>query len=171
MTHAADISPLQRKALGWVLECQIEITAEKADGYEPHQAVEEISHLAALAELSGDERLASLCEQLRVEAQARVDALPPSPPEIELPLMLVLSTAHITQATAGLFEMKTDDLPIHHDKGEYGWIIPLKTGCDWPHTCPPELIKIRDFAQKLGADWIMLDRDADLVEGLQSWEW
>lgn len=91
--------------------------------------------------------------------------------EVELPLMLVLSTAHITKATAGLFEMKTDDIPIHHDKGEYGWVIPLKTGVPLPHTIPADLRGVLAYAESLGASWVMLDRDAETIDALPSWNW
>lgn len=90
---------------------------------------------------------------------------------LELPSMLVLSTSHLRQETAQLLEADEAGV-IRHEKGEYGWIIPI---IDNPSNEPPpnltDLVGIYGLARSVGATWIMLDRDADEVAGLETWEW
>ncbi|PZP71801.1 hypothetical protein [Methylorubrum populi] len=92
-------------------------------------------------------------------------------PGLELPRMLVLSTSHLRQETAQLLEADEAGV-IRHEKGEYGWIIPI---IDNPSNEPPpnltDLVGIYGLARSVGATWIMLDRDADTVDGLETWEW
>jgi len=96
--------------------------------------------------------------------------------DLEIHRMLTLSTAHIQESTANLFDLNTDDLPIFYEKGTddgdtYGWFIPIVAGEPFPHTCPTDLLAIRALAESQGCDWIMLDRDGDTTEALPTWEW
>ncbi len=99
--------------------------------------------------------------------------------KLELPRMLVLSTAHITKATDHAFRLSSKDLPqffpkmgSRHDSGDIlGWIVPIVGDEPFPETCPEDLLTIRRLADSVGATWIMLDRDADTVDGLETWEW
>jgi len=109
--------------------------------------------------------------------EARWAALKPAP-GLETPRMLVLSTAHITQHTNDLFQMMTDDVPLFFTKDtrgdpgdNAGWIIPIVGDEPFPHTCPADLLAIRELAESAGCTWIMLDRDGPVVDGLPSYEW
>lgn len=110
-----------------------------------------------------------------------VEALKESavPKDLEIHKMLTLSTGHVRKSTAQLFELNTDDVPIFFEKkpwGErdgdgYGWFIPIIKDEPFPHTCPDELVKVREFAEAQGCTWIMFDRDADTIDDLPTWDW
>ena len=93
---------------------------------------------------------------------------------LETPRMLVLSTAHVTKETALRFQGNwRNELPPFYAKGEYGWIIPLQSDGNgeerWQYCS--DLLMIRRLAEANGCTWVMLDRDADVVDALPSYDW
>lgn len=114
--------------------------------------------------------------------EARVSRVEEANPDRETPRMLVLSTAHITEITAMRLNRKvkgllTGDeralLPVVYEKGEYGYIMPLIGEDDdrqrW--LAFTDLSAIRKLAEAAGCTWIMLDQDADTVDGLPVYDW
>ncbi len=86
--------------------------------------------------------------------------------------VLTISTCHIMQGTA---ERLNEGIPgiVAYDKEDYGWwvwcgIQPDKTTQE---AFPDDLWACLDYARKLKCDWLCLDRDADAIPALQTWEW
>lgn len=110
----------------------------------------------------------SLASQGRTKAQ---------PDEIHK--MLVLSTAHITEAMAGYLEQGTgpDDL-VAFEKSDHGWFV-VVSDADFPvdnedddwNIAVHEFNGLLTYARARGCTWIMLDQDGPVVDGLKTWEW
>lgn len=94
----------------------------------------------------------------------------PAPDSPEIHRMLALSTAHIKPVAAiGLDEGMYDDA-IVYEKGEFGWFIPVLKPRD--ETDLPECLKAcLSYADQLGCDWLMLDRDGETVAELPTYQW
>jgi hypothetical protein len=140
------------------------------------EVIENLRHqLAAWVEIADDED----DRQEDHDAITAADAiLAGKTPAIETPRMLVLSTAHISESTNDMFDFNTDDVPQFFPKHPWGspseglgWLIPIVGNEPFPHTCPEDLRAIRALAEANGCTWIMLDRDADVVDGLPIYEW
>jgi hypothetical protein len=86
--------------------------------------------------------------------------------------MLVLSTAHITEKTKDWLEQLPEAF-IVYPKEEYGFFIPLWEGIlkEKKGEIPNELHNIMVYAKKKDCDWIMLDRDAFIIDDLPLYEW
>lgn len=80
--------------------------------------------------------------------------------------MLVLSTAHVTQATCNTF-LPAYDGPAW-EKGDYGWFIYVVEDTS---ALPPDLIACLALAREAGACWVMLDRDAAETPRLPTYDW
>lgn len=100
------------------------------------------------------------------------------PAAIEIPKVLELSTAHISEETDSNFRLMTDDVPrifypktSGSDGTQYGWIIPIGPEIEWSHMVSADLVAIRKVAEENGCTWIMLDRDGDQIDGLDVYEW
>lgn len=88
---------------------------------------------------------------------------------VEVQKMLVLSTAHISRETALYLDNYQS---IGYSKDEYGWFIPITdVDTQYRNGWPDDLWAIRKFAIAHGCSWIMLDRDADTIDGLETWDW
>lgn len=90
----------------------------------------------------------------------------------EIHQILVLSTAHITQASAEALE--SNDLPFSAWCSEYGFVI--STGYPdlanlAPDKIPDDLKAVRTYARERGAAYLMLDRDASTVDRLPTYDW
>lgn len=83
---------------------------------------------------------------------------------------LVLSTAHITLAINNALEAGIV-LPFRVQNHEYGFIFFLTEESLHEDNPLPELIPIISYAIKNGCTMINLDRDADIVEELPTYEW
>jgi hypothetical protein len=87
---------------------------------------------------------------------------------------LVLSTSHVTEATARRFngrgsQHSLEDIDGHMtDWASYGWIFYCHDNDD---TTPAELMACAAFARALGCRYIQFDCDADPLADLPSWEW
>ena len=93
----------------------------------------------------------------------------------------VISTAHIQFETSRWLHQQgevaaehwrhPDTRPaIHVASHVYGWLIYCD---DEPANldCPEEIKDIMRFVKKSGHDYVLLDRDADAVDDLPTWEW
>jgi hypothetical protein len=91
---------------------------------------------------------------------------------LEIRKTLVLSTSHVSAATAKMFD---DNDPIdwpaiggHYDGS--GWFIYALPTIRSEHA-PAELLKVMEFARENGCDNILFDADADQVDDLPTFEW
>jgi hypothetical protein len=89
-----------------------------------------------------------------------------------------LSTAHITEATAGWLNIqaKTKLGPkiICDPHSDYGWWIytPVEVDDDEDYESIPEELRIlMDHARTRGIVWLLIDQDAEVEENLQTWKW
>jgi hypothetical protein len=90
------------------------------------------------------------------------------PRPLEIAKMLILSTAHVTLETSQRLPDGIEGL-IAYEKGEYGWLIYVNA----PHVVPlpADLQGVRDLARNHGCEWVMLDRDGDVIDALPSYDW
>jgi len=97
---------------------------------------------------------------------------------MEITKMLVLSTNHVTQETDEMFSEALRDgvsFPVGlYAKGHYGWFLNVSED---PHNVEehpwmtPDLYKVLRFARDQDCDWVMLDRDGDIIDELPSYAW
>ena len=112
----------------------------------------------------------------------------------EISKVLVLSTGHLRRKTRDLLDdaytadrlldlhqiagrRRCIDLPIFYPKGDYGWFVNV------PGDCMDEELEVHlrcyvldlldciKYAESLGCDWIMFDRDAGFVADLPDYVW
>lgn len=102
---------------------------------------------------------------------------------MEITKMLNVSTAHISEITAELLD-KSKSYELHnvvYNKKEYGWFIYLdKDNLDnyyEPYNkedyfyVPEELLKLMKFAKDVGCDWLCLDRDGEVLDYFETFNW
>lgn len=97
--------------------------------------------------------------------------------------LLDISTAHIKQSTAELLNhlvflsdkniiFTKEDYPdlIIYPKGEYGWFI-FAASEELHKSVPEELVKVIEHTKAKGCDWLVLDRDGEIIDELESFDW
>ena len=96
--------------------------------------------------------------------------------------MLTVSTAHIRKETAEFIEnvcidntlskLIVYDKTAHYNdcSEEYGWFIYCNVNLP-DLKVPTDLLKLIKFTKSSGCDWLCLDRDAEIVDGLDFYEW
>ena len=99
----------------------------------------------------------------------------------ELEKVLTISTAHITEATSELLDANEARDTVSYTKDEYGWLVYVpeamaptpgnNEGEDPSENRPMDLHACMLFACKLGCTWLMLDRDAEQIDELTTYEW
>jgi hypothetical protein len=94
---------------------------------------------------------------------------------MEIAKHLVLSTAHITETTSQLFDIWADLSPLQRPldvaSTDYGWFVSIRRNPNADQEVPPELLAAVVFAGKQGCAWLLLDRDADTIPELQTFDW
>lgn len=81
--------------------------------------------------------------------------------------MLVASTAHVTQETCNNW-LPDADMPAF-EKADYGWFIYV--GNADPADMPEDLRAVIAKARNFGCQWLMLDRDGNTLDGLETYDW
>lgn len=88
--------------------------------------------------------------------------------KLEIDRTLVCSTSHLSgDDNTDLFE-ETTNLVVY-EMGEYGWMIWTRSTEERKHSA--NLESLLEFARKHDCEWIRFDRDADIIEGLKTFEW
>lgn len=90
---------------------------------------------------------------------------------MEINKMLTVSTGHISKETAELLDKDNIYGLVVYQKDEYGWFIFLSEEDDYYAGIPDELLKLIKFAKDLGCSWLCLDRDGDVLEYLEVFDW
>ena len=103
---------------------------------------------------------------------------------LEIGKLLTISTAHISRETADLLELAVKDdtdlsLPVVFTKGEYGYVVHISEELTGDRNAdlnlysdtPEDLYKCQKLAVENGCDWLVLDRDGDIADGLPVYEW
>lgn len=89
---------------------------------------------------------------------------------------LVISTSHIRPTTADLLDqwapMIPESRPLGVAESGHGWFVltdPLDD--DALDMIPQDLRNAVAFARRQGCRWLLLDRDADCTDGLETFDW
>lgn len=99
-----------------------------------------------------------------------------SPGELRIGRHLVISTSHIRPATADLLNqwasMIPECRPLGVAKAGYGWFV-LTDPLDGAERdlIPAELWAAMEFVRAQGCRWLLLDRDADTIDALETFAW
>jgi hypothetical protein len=86
---------------------------------------------------------------------------------------LDLCTSHVQEATA---ERLNNGLALASNT-PYGWLVPVPacapalTLTPEEDTIPADLARVLTKARELKCDYVLFDRDAPKLDGLQTWEW
>ena len=81
----------------------------------------------------------------------------------EIHRMLTISTGHITKETASLLDIAEMET-VAYRKDDYGWFV-----TDWDlddDTLPDDLRVCVEYAEKNECDWLCLDCDGPVADGL-----
>lgn len=86
----------------------------------------------------------------------------------------VISSAHITQETAELLTRNPDTLPVEVAPYRYGWFVFIFIP-EIDVSLPADLAEVfgwfREQPQFEGANWLRIDADGDVVDGLPTYDW
>ncbi len=89
--------------------------------------------------------------------------------------MLALSTAHVTKKTAELMDAGKIEGVVLYNKGEYGWFIYIPEDSDeiveLQGKIPNDLYECMYFASDNWFDWLMFDRDVEVIDKLPEYQW
>ena len=86
----------------------------------------------------------------------------------EIHKMLTLSTGHITKETSNLLDIDEMETVVYR-KDEYGWFVTCWDLDD--DTLPDDLRACAEYAEKNECDWLCLDCDGPVVDGLPVYHW
>ena len=92
---------------------------------------------------------------------------------MDITKMLTISTAHITEETATKLDLEpnTDDMQLSvYLKADYGWLIWANKDLD-NCNAPDDLRKCLELAKANDCEWLCLDCDGEIVDGLVAYEW
>ena len=101
---------------------------------------------------------------------------------MEISKILTISTAHITEETAKFIDNVCEDnnlsnLVVYNKSAkyiggtaQYGWFIYCNVALP-DLNVPKDLLKIMCFTRDNNCDWLCLDRDGEVVDGLDEYEW
>lgn len=85
---------------------------------------------------------------------------------------LVLSTAHITERTSEILTSDAIDGLVAYPKGEYGFFVYVpEESSEGISDCPKDLMACIEAAKERGCEWLMLERDAETMETLPTYDW
>jgi len=92
---------------------------------------------------------------------------------MEITKMLTISTAHITKETADLLNIEPDNDNMQlsvYNKADFGWFIYVNIDLD-NRNIPDDLRRCLDLAKDNDCNWLCLDCDGEVVDGLDVYEW
>src|SRR6266545_1022559 len=88
--------------------------------------------------------------------------------------VLVLSTAHLPEHL-GRHRLCDEYGVVASDLDGYGWLMwvppdPDSHAADYSGP-PAEVLTIQRYARQRGCDYVLLGQDADIIDGLPTWDW
>ena len=108
---------------------------------------------------------------LRLAAEVLTTACP------RVELTLAISTAHLSKETAERLTNHALSGVIAYDHGEHGWLVVVPEEVEWQGTAENIALKVHNDlfecmlkARSLGCCWLLLDSDAETIEGLDIYE-
>lgn len=89
--------------------------------------------------------------------------------------MLVTSITSVSEETANLLDNAYTSVLsgiVRYAKDEYGWFVfvPPSPVID-ELNLPDDLRRLLHYARDLQCDWVMLDRDAEAIDALPTYDW
>lgn len=85
--------------------------------------------------------------------------------------MLDISTAHVSRETATMLDGAPAIMITAYQKNGYGWFVWVPPA-DFERThTPDDLSKVFAYAREQKCDWVMFDRDAEIIDDLPSFDW
>jgi hypothetical protein len=92
---------------------------------------------------------------------------------LEIRKILVLSTIHVTAETAAyLNNTDCQSWPkVGGPYSEYGWVMSAHPNDELDRELSEDLAAVFSFAQSKDCSMVLFDRDAEVVEGLKTYEW
>lgn len=91
--------------------------------------------------------------------------------KLDIAKMLTISTSHLSEQTFSMLAVY-DFTPIVSYNYEFGTFIHIPDNLDsYDSTMPRELIKCIEFAKENDCEWLRFDRDGDIIDELQTFEW
>lgn len=145
-------------------------------------------HTAAIARLNSGEVFSASTRLAALKAAASwaYETCPtpldnddvPAPPRISL--HIDLSTGHLTEEVSNQIDNIGTNTPAWRDRlsimpREYGWFVRVPDLTNMSRETydefPPCLRDCFDQATKIGANWILFDRDEEVVDSLPVYEW
>jgi hypothetical protein len=98
---------------------------------------------------------------------------------LEIERMLVLSTSHLTEATAKLLPCIASSMMATEDTApwfptfarEEGWVFYVAGDGECYLEAPEDLMRVIRYASDHECAWLMLDRDGPKIKELPHWEW
>ena len=101
-------------------------------------------------------------------------------PISDIETILTISTAHVTPETIDALNNEEDRMPITFRKGDYGYLIylgnePSDTSEEFDgedvEERPADLVRLMTIGREHGYTWLCLDRDADALAGVPTYDW
>lgn len=89
--------------------------------------------------------------------------------KVQIETIYTVSTAHITKETAEWLDTDPEDLVVYR-KEDYGWFIAVG-GIDDLIGIPGDLVFLIGAAIGADCDWLQIDRDVKVTDGLLTFEW
>ena len=85
--------------------------------------------------------------------------------------LAVISTGHVSKATAAVLDAGGEELPMSCYRLEYGWLVVSATSPEHEPEVPSELLKVMQLAKRHGCTWIRFDCDGPFIDGLDRFDW
>lgn len=91
---------------------------------------------------------------------------------LEMRQMAVLSTAHVSEATARMLDRRVGTKDgLNGGITQYGYVLSVPDSAMRDTNLPEDLLAVFALAKAQGADYLYLDRDGDTHPDLQVFDW
>ncbi|MBA8881677.1 hypothetical protein [Phyllobacterium myrsinacearum] len=88
---------------------------------------------------------------------------------LEIRKFITVSTAHVSFETAALLNDNVNRPCLGGTYGDYGWFLYARD--DDQGEIPDDLWKVFQWVVQQGIDYVVLDRDADHIDSLPTFDW
>lgn len=85
-------------------------------------------------------------------------------------LHALVSTDHVSKATAVILDVGAPDLPMSCYPLEYGWRVPTGAPTEHEPEIPSDLWQVMQVAKRSACAWIRLDCDGPFIDGLDCFD-
>ena len=85
--------------------------------------------------------------------------------------LAVISTGHVSKATAAVLDAGGEELPMSCYRLEYGWLVPAGPSAEAKPDVPSDLWAVMQLAKRSDCAWILFHCDGPMIDDLESFEW